>query len=478
MLSLGYGHFFVSSLRLHATLMHMATNELRRDLRLPEALGIVIGTIIGTGIFLKTSTMTQLVGSSWWVLAAWAVAGGMSLVGALVYAELGELFPQAGGEYVYLRSGYGSWLGFLYGWQRFWIGSPASIAAYGVGAATFMRGVWPISASAATLLAVALIAAFSALNCLAVQVGGRAQALLTALKLILVLGLTGGLLFFSSTGSWDHFSGAVGGTGAVTFGWSGFGLAVLSALWAFDGWNNLPMAAGEVKDPSRTVPTALIVGVLAVFAAYALANIAFFYALPAEQIIMANSAKFPDALPVATMAAQTVVGHLAVGALAIAMVISALGAMNGSILTGARVPFAMARDGIFPKKLGEISGGGQVPVPAVIAQGVWSCVLALSGTFDQLTDLVVFSGWIFYGLCGFSVLLFRKKLKDRERRYKVPLYPALPLLFCLSAVLLLANTVVASPADSAKGLVLILLGLPVYWWMRRGKAKGIAAAKH
>jgi basic amino acid/polyamine antiporter, APA family len=148
-------------------------SELRRELRLPEAFGLVIGTIIGTGIFLKTSTMTQLVGSPWLVLAAWAVAGGMSLVGALVYAELGELFPQAGGEYVYLRSGYGSWLGFLYGWQRFWIGSPGSIAAYGVGAATFLRSIWPISAAAATGVAVLLIAGFSALNCLAVRVGGR-----------------------------------------------------------------------------------------------------------------------------------------------------------------------------------------------------------------------------------------------------------------------------------------------------------------
>jgi APA family basic amino acid/polyamine antiporter len=442
-------------------------SELRRELRLPEAFGLVIGTIIGTGIFLKTSTMTQLVGSPWLVLAAWAVAGGMSLVGALVYAELGELFPQAGGEYVYLRSGYGSWLGFLYGWQRFWIGSPGSIAAYGVGAATFLRSIWPISAAAATGVAVLLIAGFSALNCLAVRVGGRAQALLTALKLILVLGLTGAILLFSRTGSWEHFTG---GTLGASFAWSGFGLAVLSALWAFDGWNNLPMAAGEVKDPSRTVPTALIFGVLAVFIAYALANTAFFYALPADQILAANSARYPDALPVATIAAQSVLGNLAVGALALAMVISAIGAMNGSILTSARVPYAMAKDGLFPKKLAEVSGGGQVPVAAVIAQGVWSCVLALSGTFDQLTDLVVFSSWIFYGLCGFSVLLFRRKLKDRPRRYKVPLYPVLPLAFCGCALLLLTNTLIASPVDSAKGLFLILLGLPVYWWQRRARS--------
>lgn len=437
--------------------------QLRRELHLPEAFGLVIGTIIGTGIFLKTATMTQLVGSSWLVLAAWAVAGGMSLVGALVYAELGELFPHAGGEYIYLRSGYGSWLGFLYGWQRFWIGSPGSIAAYAVGAATFLRGVLPMSAAAATGAAIFFIVIFSALNCLAVRIGGRAQALLTALKILLVFGLTAALLLFSQTGSWSHFSEA----SPVQFGWSAFGLAVLSALWAFDGWNNLPMAAGEVKDPARTVPTALIFGVIAVFAAYAVANIAYFYALPLDQVLTANSQNYPDALPVATVAASTVMGSLSIAVLAVAMVISALGAMNGSILTGARIPYAMAVDGIFPRKLAHISENGRVPVAAVVVQGIWSCVLALSGTFDQLTDMVVFASWIFYGLCGFSVLLFRRKLADRPRRYKVPLYPVLPLVFCLFAVLLLANTLATSFQSSALGLGFILLGLPVYFWQKR-----------
>ena len=443
--------------------------QLRRSLQWPEAVSLVIGTIIGTGIFLKTATMAQLVSSPWVVLAAWAVAGGMSLIGALTYAELGGLFPHAGGEFNYLKGAYGRWVGFLFGWQRFWIGSPGSIAAYGVGSATFLRGVIPMSPLAAALAPVAFILAFTSLNCLAVKIGGRAQAALTALKLLLVMGLTISLLGFSQSGSWGHLQGDATTSG---FSWSSFGLAVLSALWAFDGWNNLTMAAGEVENPKRNVPLALVVGVIAVFMAYAAANLAYFYALPLSEIVRASSPLHPSAMPVATEAARTVFGPLAVSLLAAAMVISALGAMNGSILTGSRVPYALASDGLFPKLLARLSPKGHVPFVAVLVQGTWASVLALSGTFDQLTDWVVFSSWIFYGLCAFSVIIYRKKLPNLARSYRVPLFPFLPLAFCGLAILLLINTVVSSPVQSLLGLGFILLGLPVYFWRtHQGKPK-------
>jgi APA family basic amino acid/polyamine antiporter len=437
--------------------------ELKRELGAPEALSLVIGTIIGTGIFLKTATMAQLVGSPWMVLLAWAVAGVMSLAGALVYAELGELFPRAGGEYIYVGAAYGRGLAFLYGWQRFWIGSPGSIAAYAVGSSTFLHGLIALDGMLKTLVAVLLIAVFTLLNCFAVRVGGKAQAALTALKMILIFGLTFALLLFCPTGNWSHLRE----TGQAIPGLSAFGLAVLSALWAFDGWNNLPMAAGEVKDPSRVVPLALVIGVIAVFATYACANIAYFYALPMETVLSANSKSFPDALPVATLAAQSLLGAKGIALLAFAMVVSALGAMNGSILTGARIPYAMAVDGIFPRKLAQLSERGRVPVAAVVVQGIWACVLAVSGTFDQLTDWVVFSSWIFYALCGFSVLIFRRKLRSEPRRYKTPLYPFLPLGFCLLALALLVNTLISSPRESALGLAFILGGIPFFYWGKR-----------
>jgi basic amino acid/polyamine antiporter, APA family len=443
---------------------HLAS--LRRELGLIEAASIVIGTIIGTGIFLKTATMTQLTGSAWGVLAAWLVAGLMSLMGALVYAELGELFPRAGGEYVYVRSAYGNWLAFLYGWQRFWIGSPGSIAAYAVGSATFLSGLIPMSTSARSASAVGFIIIFSTLNCLAVKIGGKAQAFLTALKMLLIFGLTAAIFCFSKSGTWMH----LGTSSGQNVNLSMFGMAVLAALWAFDGWNNLPMAAGEVKDSERNVPRALIYGVIAVFFIYAIINVAYFYALPLEEILNANSKAHREALPVATIAAQTVFGQGGIAFLAIAMLISALGAMNGSILTGSRVPYAMAVDGIFPKRLALLSQGGAVPVRAVLVQGLWACVLALSGTFDQLTDWVVFSSWIFYALCGFSVLIFRRTLPTVTRKYKVPFYPVLPILFCVLSVLLLVNTLIESPRASLFGLAFILAGLPMYFWQKRNSS--------
>jgi len=445
----------------------MNATALRRELGLQEALGLVIGTIIGTGIFLKTTTMSLLVGSATWVLMAWAVAGLLSLVGALVYAELGELFPEAGGEYVYLRSAYGDWLGFLYGWMRFWIGSPGSIAAYAVGSATFFSALVPMGGMAKSVMALTMVFLFTTLNCMAVKVGGRAQWFLTLLKIALIFGLTFGIFFFSSGGSFSNMNLVSEGAVLPGFTWGGFGLAVLSALWAFDGWNNLPMAAGEIKSPAKTIPAALVIGVVIIFVIYALSNLAYFYALPFGELLLTNSKSNPEALPVATAAAKTFLGEAGVSFLAIAMTISALGAMNGSILTSSRIPYAMARDGLFPVFLAKVSSFSHVPVAAVIVQGVWSGVLALSGSFDQLTDWVVFSAWIFYALCGFAVIVFRKKFPERHRQYKVPLYPMLPIVFCSLAVLLLVNTLWESPRESMFGLLFIAVGVPAFWLFRR-----------
>ncbi len=434
---------------------------LRRDLRAPDAIALVVGTIIGTGIFLKTTTMAMLVGTPLLVLAAWAVAGVLSLLGALVYAELAELLPESGGEYVYVRTAYGSLPAFLYGWQRFWIGSPGSIAAYAVGSATFLSGVLPLTAFGRGAVAVSFITAFSLLNCLAVSVGGRAQTILTGLKAFLVLGLSVAVLCFARDGSVAHLAEGSAGAGGI----GAFGLAVLAALWAFDGWNNLPMAAGEVRDPARNVPLSLLLGVGLVFGLYALANLAYFYALPLTAILGASSRVNPGAPAVATLAAQTVFGAAGASFLAIAMVISAIGAMNGSILTGARVPFAMARDGRFPAFLARVAPNAQVPARAVLVQGAWACALALTGTFDQLTDWVVFASWIFYALCGFALIVFRRR-GLRGGGYRAPFFPWLPLAFCLLAITLLANTLINSPRESAFGLLFVLSGVPAYFFFR------------
>jgi APA family basic amino acid/polyamine antiporter len=447
--------------------------KLVRGLGFIDATSLVIGSIIGTGIFLKTPIMAQTGGSPLYVLLAWLVAGLLSCAGALAYAELGGMFHQTGGEYVYLKEAYGPLPSFMYGWQRFWIGSPGTIAAYSVGAATFLCALSPMSFIGGKVgLAVAFVIFFSLLNCLAITFGGKVQSVLTFIKVFLVGGIIIGILFASGSGSWLNLSSPVGS--GTWPGFSAFGVAMLAALWAYDGWNNLPMVSGEVKNPQRNIPLSLIIGILLILLIYMLANLAYFYALPFAEVLNANSTAYPDALPVATKAVQTFMGPIAITFLSLAFAISALGAMNGSILASARVPFAMAEDSLFPKWLANINSKTKVPILSVLVQCLWSCILAMSGTFDQLTDYVVFASWIFYAAATFGVIIFRRKFPDMPRPYKTVGYPVVPIIFIGASLFLLVNTLITSPKQSGIGLIIILAGLPVYFYFHHWKKKSHA----
>ena len=440
------------------------TTHLRRGLHFIDAAAIVVGSMIGTGVFLKSGIMAQQVGAPGWVLLAWVLAGLLSLAGALTYAELGAMFPRAGGEYVYLREAYGDLTAFLFGWTRFWIAAPGTVAAYAVGAATFLEGAMDLAFIGGKAgMGLAFILFFTALNCLQVTVGGRVQSFITSVKLLLMLGLIVGILGFSPDASLGNLAGPGGGQ---TLGLSGLGLAMLAALWAYDGWNNLPMAAGEVKNPERNVPLSLILGVLLVLVIYCLINLGYFLALPLAEVQSANSSLHPDALPVATKAAMTFLGTAAVGLVSIAFVISALGAMNGSVLTNARVPYAMARDGLFFRSMGYLSPSTRVPVISIMVQAVIAGAMATLGTFDQLTNYVVFSSWIFYGLCCAGVILLRRRRPELARPYRVLGYPYVPIVFVIVSVLLIGNTVWSMPQESLIGLALIALGVPVFYGLR------------
>ena len=457
--------------------------SLLRALTLRDAIALLVGTVIGTGVFLKTAVMTQQLGSPTLVLLAWLAAGLLSLAGALAYAELGAMFPQAGGEYVYIRKAYGDALAYLFGWTQVAVVSPGAIAAIGTGFAIFLSALIPLGGAwvertfhlfgqefhwqfgLAQVVAVAAIGLFSAINCLGVALGSRVQAVLTVAKLAGIVVIVVGAFFFSRSASWSHLA-----TPSGTPQWSGiqtFGAAMMAALWAYNGWYMLPVMAGEVQNPQRNVPRGLIIGTLVVLLVYLLTNLSYFYALPLTEIVTANSTAHRDALPVAAKAANTFLGPVGAVFISIAFVISTIGALNGGIMALARIPFAMARDGLFFRRLGDIGEKSRAPVWAIIAQGVWASVLALSGSFDQITTCAIFAMWLFFGVTVSAVFVLRQTMPDAERPYKALGYPVVPLLFILVAVWLVINTILTSPVESVIGLGLVALGLPLYFYFKR-----------
>ncbi len=442
--------------------MTKSPSTLLRSLGFRDALAIVMGSMIGTGVFLKTAVMTQLVGSAFWVTMAWLAAGVLSLLGAMTYAELGAIFPEAGGGYVYVREAYGRFAGFLAGWISVWIIFPGSIAAYGVAAATFLNGAMPISSfGGARVVSVGLIIFFGTLNSLAVSFGGRLQSVLTGIKIFLIVGLTLGIFFL--------VPGAPGisETPLSTPHIGAFGAATLAALWAFDGWEGLSRVAGEIKSPGKTIPLALILGTAAVFFLYSSLNFAYFHALPVAEIVSSSSTDYPSAAPVAAKAAVGFLGSSGLQVLSVIFLISTVGAMNGTLMTSARVPFAMAKDGLFFKFLSHVNPRSRVPLRAIWAQVAVSCLLALSGTFDQLTNYVVFSAWIFYGITGAAVFIFRKRHVVAGESFRVPGYPWLPAVFVFMAASLVVTTLIESPKDSLIGMAMILTGVPFYFFFFR-----------
>jgi APA family basic amino acid/polyamine antiporter len=429
----------------------MKRNELVRGLNLSATISLVVGTIIGTGVFIKTARMAQSAGSP-------------GLVLALSYAELGGMLPAAGGEYVYLRAAYGDLPAFLFGWMRLVVGSTGSLASMAAGFAIFLSILLPLDAVWAQntfiflgqkilwkfgpqqIISVSIILILSAVNCLRVAFGGWVQSFFTFAKVGAIAVIIVGAFFFAPSAHWDHLRAPAGAAG-----WCGlpaFGAAMLAALWAYDGWNNMPMAAGEVKDPGRNVPRGLILGMFIVLGIYLLVNLAYCYALPFEAIATSSSTLHGSALPVAAKAAQTFMPRFGIGLLAIAGVLSTVGALNGSILTGARIPYAMARDGLFFSTFGDLNATTAVPVPSIIFQGIWASILALSAT----------------------VFVLRRKMPDAPRPYKTLGYPVVPFIFILVALWLLVNTLRTSTVESVTGLILIGLGLPVFFWQRKSRA--------
>ncbi|HJP84405.1 MAG TPA: amino acid permease [Gemmatimonadaceae bacterium] len=454
--------------------------ELARALSLRDAIALVL-TVIGTGVFLKAAPMAQLVGSPSRVLLAWLAAGLLSLAGALTYAELGAMMPEAGGEYVFLREAYGDLIAFVFGWSSVMLIASGGLAAVSNAVALFLAtvvkldGVWMArdlhllgqtvhwQLGGQQLVAVAIILLFAAINARGLELGGKVQWVATVAKLGGIAIIVLGAFLLSKTGSWSHLQKPVTAE-LVPTGSGAFGAAMIASLWAYMGWSNLPMVAGEIEKPERNVPRALIYGMLLVIVVYLATNIAFFYALPFSEVLTSNSTAYRNALPVASKAAQTF-STFGPQLVSLAFMIAAIAALNGITLMNARVPFAMARNGLFFRPLGVLSDK-RVPARAIWFQGLWACVLALSGTFDQITTSVIFAVWLFTALVGSSLFVLRRKLPAAPRRYRAIGYPVVPAIFVVVAAWLVINSLYATPVESAAGLVLIAIGLPFFFFFR------------
>jgi basic amino acid/polyamine antiporter, APA family len=441
--------------------------DLPRVLGVWHATAIVVGTIIGSGIFLVPQEMMRAVGSAWMVYLAWIVGGVLTLFGAMTYAELGAMMPRAGGEYVFLRNAYGDIPAFLYMWAWFAVAKPASIATITVGLArtlgVFPAFGWldgvvlraPLLITWTQVFAIAAAWLITGLNYLGIKKAGDFQLFFTWLKVVLVVVITG-FCFASARGSVTNFRtifpGAQGGV-------SGFMVALIASLWAYDGWNDLTMVAGEVERPERNLPIALVAGVGVVGLLYMGTNAAIQYILPATRI--AASAR------PAVVAMSQVSGHWGASLVSAAMALSILVTLNGTTMSGARVPFAAARDRLFPVAMARIHPKFQSPSTALIAQALLSTLLLLLvGRFQELFELAIFAEWLFYMLTATTIFVYRSRVPASDRPFSTWGYPVLPALFIVAAAVLLYYSFASNVRSSLVGTLIILAGLPIYWVIR------------
>jgi len=392
-------------------------------------------------------------------VGVWVLAGGVSLLGALSVAELSAAYPRAGGQFVYLEKAYGPLWGFLYGWTAFLVINTASIAAISVGFSTYLGHFLPMSPGWITGCAIASTIVLTALNCYRLKLGAVTQNIFTILKIgalaaLCLLGL------FSSSASVDNLHPILPDLSIMDLA-GPFSLAMIAALWSYDGWIEITYIAGEVKNPGRNLPLSIIYSTLLVIALYTALSYAAITVLSVSS--MANSEL------VAADLAGVVLGPIGAGLVVIAILVATIGANNGIVFTAARIPYAMAREGLFFRSLANVHPTFGTPLTALVVQCVLTCLLTLSGTYDRLYTYVVFASWLFYAMSSFSVIVLRRKDPDVLRPYKTWGYPVVPVLFVLFAIALTVYTIIEDPVSSLIGGGIILLGIPVFYFWRRRK---------
>jgi APA family basic amino acid/polyamine antiporter len=445
-----------------ATVERPATRtELPRVLGLWSVVGILIGTVIGSGIFVVPAEIATLVKAPALILSVWMLGGLLSFLGALCFAELGAAFPQAGGVYVYLREAYGPLIAFLFGWTLFLVIDSGAIAALSMAfSSKYLPYFIPLSPAGIKVVALVFVAFLVAVNYVGVRYGALLQNGLMFIKFGAILAVTGAVLFFAQ-GDTGHFSSPA--IPAVSTGlMAAFGLAMVRTLWAYKGWEVTTYSAGELRNPTRDLPLGLLAGMLVVIALYLGTNLAYLYVFPAGEIATKSR--------VAADAMKLVVGPIGGTIIAIVILCSITGAANGNVLTAPRVFFAMANDGLFFKKIAAVHPRFLTPHVSILATGGWAAVLSLSGTFEALASYVIFGQLIFFALTAAAVIILRRARPDLRRPYRTWGYPLTPVLFIAGAVVLSVNLVLIQTANSLAGLGIILLGVPAYLYWRKKKA--------
>ena len=490
--------------------------EFVKAMTLTDATMLVAGSMIGSGIFIVSASMSRTLGSPFWLLLAWIVTGVITLLGALSYGELAAMFPRAGGQYVFLRESMGPLMGFLYGWTLFVVIQTGTIAAVAVAFGRFLGVLWPaisptryawfpsadvcaswlgctdpanaiqLGLTPQRLMALVSIAVLTWINLRGVREGKLVQTTLTvvktgALALLIIIGVTVGrnATAIAANFSAGHFVGSVDVTGAFVVA---FGAALVGSLFSSDAWNNVTFAAAEVQNPKRNLPLALVLGTGLVTLLYVLANVGYLNVLPMlgdPQGTTAIARGIANATQdrVATAALEVVFGSAGATIMAIAILISTFGCNNGLILAGARVYYAMARDGLFFRRVGTLNER-RVPAAGLIVQSIWTAFLCLTGSYGQLLNYVIFAALVFYALTTIGLFILRAKRPDAERPYRAFGYPVLPAVY-IALTTLVMLLILLSPStrqDAFLGLVLVLIGIPIFFLWRRVESSTPSAA--
>jgi len=465
--------------------MEKKQGQLVRSITLAGATILVVSSVIGSGVYKKVAPMSAELLSPDLVLWAWVLAGVISLCGALSNAEIAGMMADSGGEYVYFKKIYGRFMAFMWGWSTFAVIKTASVAGIAYVFSQSFNAIFPLphlpeaienfeflifkpfENAGVKALTITLILALTLLNSRGLK---GAAALSTWATRLVIVGLVGivvsGLTF--GGGSFANFQ--TPSTTYVQHSWTDFTFikamftALLAAFWAYEGWNTVGFIGGEIKNPNRNLPLALFAGMMIIMGAYAIVNFTYLYVLPIDQLIGVHQSQNE-------IAAVAVVRHFAGGfgatLISIVILITTLGCTNATILMPPRVYYAMAKDGLFFPRAAEIHPQYHTPNAALWIQALWACLLVLSGSFDQLTDMLIFAAFFFYGATAFGVFILRKRDPNAERPYRVWGYPIVPALFVLFCATLIIVTCFTHPREAGLGVVLMLTGVPLYFWWNR-----------